>query len=378
MWLAPDTLVAFHEVFPGDVIELATGTVRVLDAAHDGDAVLYDLDSASGRVLYATDTGPLPEATLQATADAAYNVVFLEQTFGDFTDHGKFHLDLPTFAEQVRRLRAVGALVAETDLIAVHLSHHNPALPELSRRLAAYGARIVPDGSTLSRGPKPGSPKASRRPPPEITAQDGPQNARRPGEETSAVETPQDEIVLNHKPRSLRTLVIGGARSGKSSEAERLLAAEDDVTYVATSYPRSSDPEWIERVRQHQQQRPAHWTTIESLDLVDLLSANGGPLLIDCLTLWLTRVMDRHDAWDDAAWDGGGADRVQAEVIALANAWRTTRRKIVAVTNEVGQGLVPAEASLRRFRDEMGRLNSAIAAETEDVRLCIAGRVVFL
>lgn len=188
---------------------------------------------------------------------------------------------------------------------------------------------------------------------------------------------------------ALRTLVIGGARSGKSREAERLLAAERDVTYVATSYPTGidpagSDPEWVARVRRHQADRPAHWVTVESLDLVGLLSAGGtdsaagGPLLIDCLTLWLTRVLDAHDGWDDQQWADTGEKAVQDEVDALVAAWRATTRRVVAVTNEVGQGIVPDTASGRRFRDLLGRLNATLAAETEDVRWCVAGRVVHL
>lgn len=178
--------------------------------------------------------------------------------------------------------------------------------------------------------------------------------------------------------RPLRTLVIGGARSGKSAEAERLLADAQDVSYIATSYPRADDPEWAERVRLHRQRRPEVWATVETLDLVPLLQADGGPLLIDCLTLWLTRIMDRHDAWDDGAWADGAADAVHTEVAALTDAWRGSARRVVAVTNEVGQGLVPAQAALRRFRDEMGRLNAAVAADSTDVRLCIAGRVLHL
>jgi adenosylcobinamide kinase/adenosylcobinamide-phosphate guanylyltransferase len=321
--------VAFHEVRPGDVLELAGGTVRVLEAAHDGDAVLYDLTTGGVRVLYATDTGPLPEATIAATTGAAYDVVLLEETFGDRTAHGTAHLDLPSFAEQVRRLRAVNAITEVTDLIAVHLSHYNPPAPELAGRLAEIGARMVDDGTPLG-------------------------------------------VVAS------RTLCIGGARSGKSREAERLLTTADDVTYVATSYPRSEDPEWVERVRLHRQQRPEVWTTVETLDLVGLLRADDGPLLIDCLTLWLTRVMDRHDAWSDQAWASGGEELVLGEVDALVEAWRTTTRRVVAVTNEVGQGLVPAEASVRRFRDEMGRLNAAVAAVSDDVRWCVAGRVMVL
>ena len=172
-----------------------------------------------------------------------------------------------------------------------------------------------------------------------------------------------------------RTLVIGGARSGKSREAERLLAAEPAVTYVATAYPIGTDDEWDQRVLRHRADRPAHWRTEETLDLVGLLSEPGEPLLVDCLTLWLTRVMDRHDAWDDEVWATRGEKAVMAELDELVAAWHATRRRVVAVTNEVGQGVVPQTASGRRFRDLMGRLNAAVAARTEDVRWCVAGRV---
>ena len=88
--------------------------------------------------------------------------------------------------------------------------------------------------------------------------------------------------------------------------------------------------------------------------------------------------MDRHDAWDDATWAATGEKAVAEEVDALVAAWRATSRRVVAVTNEVGQGVVPDTASGRRFRDLMGRLNAAVAAHTEDVRWCVAGRVTRL
>ncbi len=222
----------------------------------------------------------------------------------------------------------------DTDVVAVHLSHRNPAAPELSRRLSAWGARVVDDGTTL-------------------------------GERT--VPAPAG-----------RTLVLGGARSGKSSAAERLLAAEDAVTYVATAYPADHDDEWSERVRLHREHRPEHWSTIETLDLVGLLTQEGEPLLVDCLTLWLTRVLDRHDGWDDASWAATGRTAVRDEVDALVAAWRATSRRVVAVSNEVGQGVVPGTASGRRFRDEMGRLNARLAAESDEVLWCTAGRVTRL
>ncbi|MGH3412424.1 MAG: precorrin-6A synthase (deacetylating) [Marmoricola sp.] len=179
-------------------------------------------------------------------------------------------------------------------------------------------------------------------------------------------------------PWPARTLVIGGARSGKSREAERMLAEEPAVTYVATGYPASADQEWAERVARHRQRRPEHWQTCETLDLVSLLAAEGPPLLVDCLTLWLTRVMDRHHAWDDGAWAAGASAAVTAEIDGVVAAWHATRRRVVSVTNEVGQGLVPASAASGRFRDLMGGLNAAIAAESDDVRWCVAGRVLRL
>ncbi len=153
------------------------------------------------------------------------------------------------------------------------------------------------------------------------------------------------------------------------------------MTYVATGYPpdptgEGGDDTWAERVRLHRSRRPGHWSTLETTDLVPLLRSDGGPLLVDCLTLWLTRVMDDHDAWTDTTWDATGEKEVHEEVDALVEAWRSTPRRVVAVTNEVGQGVVPGSAAGRRFRDELGRLNARVAGETEDVRWCVAGRVL--
>jgi adenosylcobinamide kinase/adenosylcobinamide-phosphate guanylyltransferase len=176
----------------------------------------------------------------------------------------------------------------------------------------------------------------------------------------------------------MRTLVIGGARSGKSRAAESLLVDAAEVTYVATAYEPGDDVEWQERVALHRARRPEHWTTVESLDLAGLLAADGGPLLVDCLTLWLTRMLDRHECWDDQVWAAGGADALHSEVETLLGALGDSARDVVLVTNEVGQGVVPATASGRRFRDEMGLLNTAVAAECDDMLWCVAGRVVRL
>ncbi|HSE54753.1 MAG TPA: bifunctional adenosylcobinamide kinase/adenosylcobinamide-phosphate guanylyltransferase, partial [Nocardioidaceae bacterium] len=355
MWVAPDSLVRFVAVSPGDRLRLGEYDVRVHAARHGpaGASVLYDV-ATDRRLLYATDTGHLPEETVEAVRGAAFDIVLMEETFGDKADHGTDHLDLTAFAEQVRRLREVGAVTRDTDLVAVHLSHHNPPTRELSRRLAAWGARVVDDGTHLS-------PPAAVEPPEPVV-------------EPPAVAGP----VAAHRASPRRTLVIGGARSGKSREAERLLAAEPDVTYVATSYPSGTDVEWAERVRRHRERRPAEWRTEETLDVAGLLAVEGGPLLVDCLTLWLTRVMDRHDAWDDDRWASSAEKAVTAEIDELLAAWRRTTRRVVAVTNEVGQGVVPETTSGRRVRDLMGRLNAQFAAETEDVRWCVAGRVTSL
>ena len=125
-WVAPDSTVRFVTVEPGDRLTLGAYDVRVLEASHGDDAVLYDVASSGARLLYATDTGPLPDSTVAAAADAAYDTVLMEETFGDKADHGTDHLHLATFGDQLRRLREVGAVTPHTDVVAVHLSHHNP------------------------------------------------------------------------------------------------------------------------------------------------------------------------------------------------------------------------------------------------------------
>jgi adenosylcobinamide kinase/adenosylcobinamide-phosphate guanylyltransferase len=174
--------------------------------------------------------------------------------------------------------------------------------------------------------------------------------------------------------RGFRVLVLGGARSGKSVTAERMLAERDQVDYVACGLPADdSDPSWTERVRLHQERRPAHWTTLETLDLESVLADADRapvPLLVDCLSTWLAGVMDECGLWTGAA----EADKdLAARVDGLLDAWGATRRLVIAVSNEVGLGVVPATASGVRYRDELGRLNARIAARTEQAWMCTAG-----
>jgi adenosylcobinamide kinase/adenosylcobinamide-phosphate guanylyltransferase len=170
-----------------------------------------------------------------------------------------------------------------------------------------------------------------------------------------------------------RTLILGGASSGKSAEAERRFADVADVLYVATGGQRPGDADWAARVAAHRARRPASWRTAETIDLVPLLLDAGRPVLVDCLTLWLARVMDESGAWDDATWTASGRDAVRARVADLAAAWRKTTAPVIAVSGEVGLGVVPDTAAGRRFRDELGRLNQFLAAASDMVVLVVAG-----
>jgi adenosylcobinamide kinase / adenosylcobinamide-phosphate guanylyltransferase len=186
-------------------------------------------------------------------------------------------------------------------------------------------------------------------------------------------------LSLPGRPRRgkpFRVLVLGGARSGKSVTAERMLAERERVDYVACGPTADgTDPSWAERVRVHQDRRPAHWTTLETLDVAGVLAEapparEAVPVLVDCLSTWLAGVMDDCGLWAEAA----SADKEVASCVdTLLDAWRSTRRQVVAVSNEVGSGVVPATVSGGRFRDELGTLNARIAAECEQVWLCVAG-----
>lgn len=323
----PASPVSFTAVAAGDSLVAGNYLVRVLAAADD-EAVLYDVTGPAGtRLLYATDTGPLPGRTRVATAGAAYDLVLAEAAFGDRDD----------LAAELRHLRVNGAVTDDTAVIAVHLSHHSP--PDLERRLARWGARVVDDGTELVLGP------GAHRPAP-------------------------------HRPAPRRTLVLGGARSGKSATAERLLQADPAVTYLAAgAAPDDTDPEWSARVQVHRDRRPTGWTTTETTDVAGALRAARQPVLLDSVGTWLTAVLDQAGAWDQRE---GWRARVDREVTELVAAWRAAPTTTVAVSDEVGAGVVPATASGRLFRDELGRLNSRLAEESERVLLVVAGREIDL
>lgn len=150
-----------------------------------------------------------------------------------------------------------------------------------------------------------------------------------------------------------RVLVVGGARSGKSTFAESLLAGEANVTYVATSFPRPDDAEWQRRIEKHRDRRPADWRTVETLDVAAVIEEAGGPALVECVTLWLGALID--------------GEAVAAHCDRLVDAVASASGLLVLVSNEVGDGVVPATESGRRFRDELGALNARLAAVCDEV-----------
>lgn len=168
-----------------------------------------------------------------------------------------------------------------------------------------------------------------------------------------------------------RWLVLGGARSGKSTFAEQQATAATAVDYLATSEIRPDDLEWVHRVELHRRRRPAAWRTIETLDVVgELRRPTERLLLVDCLTVWLSRQMDAAGIWQERP---GCDDALAAAVNELVTGFAAATRPVVAVSNEVGQGVVPATAGGRRFRDEMGSCNMRVAQVVDQVWFCTAG-----
>lgn len=168
------------------------------------------------------------------------------------------------------------------------------------------------------------------------------------------------------------TLVLGGARSGKSSWAESQFGDRERVDYVATSLVQGDDPEWRERVEQHRRRRPDGWRTLETLDVATVLRDDDeAPVLVDCLALWLARVLDDVDVWQAAedVW----RPALERRVDELVHAVQATRREVVLVSNEVGSGVVPGTVSGRLYRDELGRLNARVAAVCDELWLCVGG-----
>ena len=157
-------------------------------------------------------------------------------------------------------------------------------------------------------------------------------------------------------------LITGGARSGKSQLAETwTLENEEPALYIATC--RAYDAEMETRIAEHKARRGPEWQTLsEPLDITGaLMRTDGqGPRLIDCLTLWLSNLMEDNRDWS-------------AEAEALAASLETQSSPVILVTNEVGLGIVPENAVARAFRDAQGAVNQTIAQAADEVYLAVSG-----
>lgn len=347
-WIAPGAPVELHAVGPGDQLVLSTAAgeyrLSVLPAAHssgNGDrlsdeAVLFDLTGPDGRrLLYATDTGPLPDSTI-AAIHGAVDVLLVDATCGDRHDHATGHLDLATLPVVLASLRSAGVITSTTTVTATHLSHDNPPTALLRERLAEHSV-LVPDDL--------------------------------------------DVIDTDRMTAPRRLLVLGGARSGKSSHAENVARNwSPEVSYVATGGVRPDDEEWAKRVAEHRARRPAPWTTVETLDVATVLAsaAPGTVVLVDCMTLWLAGQLDELDAWARADEAAEVQVHVMVRAARLVQAMQASHADVILVSNEVGLGVVPATASGRLFRDAMGRVNAALADACDQTTFIIAGRAIAL
>ena len=172
----------------------------------------------------------------------------------------------------------------------------------------------------------------------------------------------------------MRTLVLGGIRSGKSQWAESALAEaagpEQHVQYIATGSS-DGDTSWSDRIAAHQAGRAEHWSTLETTDVAGALrSAPGTPTLVDDLGCWLTAALDRH------GWTSGERGGIAADVDDLVCAVGEFGSPLSLVSPEVGLAVVPATEAGRVFADELGVLNQRLAEVCDRVVLVVAGQPV--
>ncbi len=162
------------------------------------------------------------------------------------------------------------------------------------------------------------------------------------------------------------TFVLGGARSGKNQYAQALASGVEKVTYIATARPR--DPEMRRKIARHRRQRPPQWKTAEaSRNLGSVIQKEGAKakvLIIDCLTTYLANVANTRT---------GGPNRLPAVFQEVCEAVCTSRASVIAISNEVGSGVVPGYRSGRIYRDWLGQLNQQMAALADRVVLMVAG-----
>ena len=288
-------------------------------SARDGGPGGWDVTAPDGgRLLYPGGPGAVP---VPPEGAAPYDVAFLD-VLGD--------------PAQLGWLRARGLITADTVTVVAFADHRVPSEQELERRCGFWRVRLAEDGEAVS---------------------------------------PARSVQRDFKDLAgtRRVLVLGGARSGKSERAELRLAGEPDVTYVATGMTGTDDPDWAARVAAHRVRRPAWWRTAETTDLAGVLASARGALLIDGIGNWLAALLDEGGSWDNPS---AAREKLAGPIAELIGAWRQTRAHVVAVSDETGLGVVPATPAGRLFRDELGRLNQALAAESEEAELVVAGRVL--
>jgi adenosylcobinamide kinase/adenosylcobinamide-phosphate guanylyltransferase len=274
----------------------------------------WDITGPSGRLLCSDGSGGAPVPPPSA---GPYDIALL---------------DLLAGPAQLGLLRRRGLVTSETAVAVIYADHRVSSPAELSRRCGWWGVTLAADSDV-------------------ITA---------PG--------PAAQV-----PPVSRTLVLGGARSGKSAEAELRLVAEPQVRYLATGRPGDGDADWAARVAAHRARRPPWWQTVETTDLAAELGRAGGAVLIDGVGGWLAGVMDAC-----GSWSGGPDDHLQGRIDDLVGAWRDCRARVVAVSEETGLGVIPATSAGRLFRDQLGTLNQRLADESDETVLVVAGRVVSL
>ena len=168
----------------------------------------------------------------------------------------------------------------------------------------------------------------------------------------------------------MRTLVLGGIRSGKSRWAEAAIAeslqSDQPVQYLATGQVADTDGAWRQRIAEHRDRRPSHWSTVETDDVAgQLRSSPETPTLVDDIGGWLAATLAKRQAWD------GGSVSPDLDDLTAAVAEFTS--PLMLVSPEVGLTFVAATASARRFSDELGALNQRLAALCEQVVLVVAG-----
>lgn len=172
------------------------------------------------------------------------------------------------------------------------------------------------------------------------------------------------------------TFILGGARSGKSTYAEKLAAAcPGQVLYIATAQP--LDEEMQTRIQSHRQRRPEAWQTLELSNGVGAYLLSNPPqadcILLDCLTLLVSNLLLRSAPDTDAPDESAATALVEAEITTLLEAIGSSFADWIIVSNEVGMGLVPPYPLGRLYRDLLGRANQRLAACSDEVVFMVAG-----